>query len=467
MKTAPLLALCAAALTVSLLMGLAAPAAHADTVLPTAISVGNSPRGVAIEPDGSRVYVANFTSNTVSEIDPASNTVVNAVAVGTQPWNLAVSPASGGGVFVTSYTASSVGQFHAADASSVVIVDNTFASSPSGIAATSVSGVGKIYFANSGNDTVVAANLDGTGAVSIAVGVSPRDVAATPDGKYVYVANDGSDNVSVIDTASNTVAATVAAGTNPGGVAISPDGQYAWVANHDGNNVSVIATAENTNAAIRNTVVATVTVGTWPEWVAFTPDGQYAYVTNGFYNRVSVINTAVALTTPASAVVSTLTVGNGPYGVAITPNGQFAYVSNRNDSTVSVITLDTPPALTTAATLPAATEEAAYSATIAATGSPAPTLSASGLPAWLTFDPATGELTGTPPTGVASYSFDITATNTVHGDAANPATATRTYTIAVISPLGMTNAAAVPTLSETTLALLALLLAAFGLKRRA
>ena len=455
-----------AALAFSLLAGLAAPAAHADTVLPTAIAVGSVPRGVAIAPDGSRVYVANYNSNTVSEIDPASNTVVNTVAVHDGPWGLAVNPS--GSVFVTSYATNAVGTFVAGDASSTDIMDNTFASYPFGIAATTVSGVGKIYFTNYGNDTVVAMNPDGTGAVAIAVGTSPLGVAATPDGKYVYAANRSSNNVSVIDTASNTVVATIAVGTNPYGVAISPDGQYAWVANINSNNVSVIATAENANAASRNTVVATVAVGTNPEWVALTPDGQYAYVANNGGNNVSVINTAVALTAPASAVVSTLAVGTRPAGVAITPNGQTAYVSNYNDNTVSVITLDTPPALTTA-TLPAATEKAAYSATIAATGSPAPTLSASGLPTWLSFDPATGKLTGTPPAGVPSYSFDITATSALHGDAANPAMVTRTYTIAVISPLGMTGATSVPTLGEWSLALLGLLLsggAALRMRRR-
>ena len=39
-----------------------------------------------------------------------------------------------------------------------------------------------------------------------------------------YVANYGSDNVSVIDTSNNTVVATVPVGSNPYGVAITPNG---------------------------------------------------------------------------------------------------------------------------------------------------------------------------------------------------------------------------------------------------
>ena len=37
----------------------------------------------------------------------------------------------------------------------------------------------------------------------IAVGTAPRDIAITPDGTRAYVANSGSANVSVIDTATN------------------------------------------------------------------------------------------------------------------------------------------------------------------------------------------------------------------------------------------------------------------------
>jgi YVTN family beta-propeller protein len=49
----------------------------------------------------------------------------------------------------------------------------------------------------------------------IAVGTYPYGVAVTPDGGRVYVANSNTDNVSVIDTATNTVAATLPVGNGP------------------------------------------------------------------------------------------------------------------------------------------------------------------------------------------------------------------------------------------------------------
>ena len=46
-----------------------------------------------------------------------------------------------------------------------------------------------------------------------------------------YVTNNGSNTVSVIDTATNTVVATIPVGFRPFGVAITPDGTRAYVTN--------------------------------------------------------------------------------------------------------------------------------------------------------------------------------------------------------------------------------------------
>jgi YVTN family beta-propeller protein len=48
---------------------------------------------------------------------------------------------------------------------------------------------------------------------------------------FAYVANQGSNNVSVIETTGNTVMTTVAVGTNPIRVAVTPDGKHVYVAN--------------------------------------------------------------------------------------------------------------------------------------------------------------------------------------------------------------------------------------------
>ena len=79
------------------------------------------------------------------------------------------------------------------------------------------------------------------------MGSNPHGLAVTPDGKRVYVAILDDNNVSVIDTASNTVVATVPVGTNLQGVAVTPDGKHVYVTNANSlGTVSVIDTATNT-----------------------------------------------------------------------------------------------------------------------------------------------------------------------------------------------------------------------------
>src|SRR5574337_284691 len=72
---------------------------------------------------------------------------------------------------------------------------------------------------------------------------------------YAYITNQGSNNVSVIDTATNTVTATVNVGDNPRGVAVNPAGTKVYVTNYGSNNVSVIDTATNTVTATVNIMV--------------------------------------------------------------------------------------------------------------------------------------------------------------------------------------------------------------------
>jgi YVTN family beta-propeller protein len=63
-------------------------------------------------------------------------------------------------------------------------------------------------------------------------------VAVISDGRKVYVANFFT--VSVIDTATNTVIGSPIPADNPIGVAVTPDGGRVYVANRGSNNVSVI-----------------------------------------------------------------------------------------------------------------------------------------------------------------------------------------------------------------------------------
>ena len=246
-------------------------------------------------------------------------------------------------------------------------------------------------------------------------------VAVTPNGKYVYVANDGNiwndfaGNVSVIDPVTNTVTATITGFDGPMDVAISPNGNYAYVANYQGSSVSVISTATNT-------VTTTVPVGRYPTSLAVTPNGEHVYTADLIGNTISVISTetntvttimpgfsqpmdvAVSpdgnyvyaanangsylasdtdwvsiISTATNIVTANVTVGSLPNALAVTPNGEYVYVANDASDTVSVISTGVPPFTppTTPMPTPYPLQTPTSNPTLTSSPSPTPTLTPS------------------------------------------------------------------------------------------
>ncbi len=159
---------------------------------------------------------------------------------------------------------------------------------------------------------------------TVGVGEGPCSIVSLPSGEYVYVANVFDDNVSVIQTSSNTVVETVSVGNNPIGICSLPSGEYLYVANRSDNNVSVFRTSDNT-------VVETVSVGEHPSALCSHPSGDYVYVTHFFADNISVIQTS------NNTVVETVSVGNNPVDICSLPSGEYLYVANRSGDNVSVI----------------------------------------------------------------------------------------------------------------------------------
>jgi YVTN family beta-propeller protein len=175
---------------------------------------------------------------------------------------------------------------------------------------------GKLFVANNNtNNVTVIDTATNTVTATVPVGSVAADVAATPDGKTVWVTNFGDGTVQPIDVATLTAGAPITVGSQPERLAVSPDGKQLWVANQGDGTVSDVDLATGT-------VAHTVTVGAAPFGVAVTPDGSRVYVTNGGSSSASVIDAATA------AVTATVTTGAGPQYVQISPDGGAAYVAD-------------------------------------------------------------------------------------------------------------------------------------------
>ncbi|WP_283184170.1 YVTN family beta-propeller repeat protein [Pseudomonas svalbardensis] len=284
------------------------------------IPVGNGPFGIAVSPDGTRAYVCNQASHTVSVIDTATNRVLTTIPVGNRPTGVAVSP-DGTRAYVNNESGHTVSVIDTT--TDRVLTTIPVGNNPSGVAV-SPDGT-RAYVSNLDSNTVsVIDTATDRVLTNIPVGTYPRGVAVSPDGTRTYVCNWTSHTVSVIDTATDRVLTNTPVGNNPGGVAVSPDGSRAYVSNFFSHTVSVIDTATNR-------VLTNIPVGNQPYGVAISPDGSRAYVSNFASHTVSVIDTAT------DRVLTNIPVGISPMGIALSPDGARAYVSNTDSHTVSVI----------------------------------------------------------------------------------------------------------------------------------
>jgi 6-phosphogluconolactonase len=213
------------------------------------------------------------------------------------------------------------------------------------------------YVANGGSNNVSVYTIDSTtGALTpvgspVAAGLVPASVAVDPSGKFAYVANQNSHNVSAYTINSSTGALTpvgspVAAGFFPVSVAVDPSGKFAYVANDCGN-VSCSASTGNVSAYTINptsgaltAVGSPVAAGTFPVSVAVDPSGKFAYVANGCDVSCSVNGNVSAYTIGVTGALtpvvgSPFPAGSNPNSVAVDPSGKFAYVVNQCVSNVS------------------------------------------------------------------------------------------------------------------------------------
>src|SRR4029078_633670 len=145
--------------------------------------------GVAISTDGKLLYTALNLKNMLVEIDLATSEAKREIRVGNAPYDVVLA-----GDFA--YVSNWAGRLPKGDV----------ATGPSGGAPpVRVDPIRNI--ANDGSVSVVDLK-SGKEVTQVEVGLHPSGMAATPDGKYVVVANASSDTLSVIDTNSKKVVET-------------------------------------------------------------------------------------------------------------------------------------------------------------------------------------------------------------------------------------------------------------------
>jgi PQQ-dependent catabolism-associated beta-propeller protein len=275
---------------------------------PTSIAVGQRPRGMALSPDGKRLYVASGNDNRIDVIDLASRRVVDQLPSGPDPERFAVSP------------------------------DGRW-----------------LYVANENDNRVSFVDIAAKKiAHEVAVGAEPEGMAVSPDGRWVICTSESASLVHFIDAASATLVDSQMVGTRPRDAQFNADGSQLWVSSETRASVSVFAMpsrkllhtidfdaderAPDTVQAVgmvlrpqrvfvalgRGNAVAEVDPRTFAiqryfpvgsrNWgIGISPDGSRLFAANGLSGDVTVIDLV------SNKPVATVKTGGKPWGVVVVP----------------------------------------------------------------------------------------------------------------------------------------------------
>jgi YVTN family beta-propeller protein len=207
------------------------------------VTVGDTPRGIALDVAKQRAYVANYGSGNVSVIDTDTNTVIDTI---------------------------------------------TDVPSANGITYDGLHNM--LWVTNTDNDTVtpIGINEDATSftvQTAVEVGDGPWGVVFDPIYGYLYVANSLDDSVSVVNVAQHTVETTLTENfSQPYHMATTPVTGKAYVANFGNNTVTVIK-----GTAIES--VVNLWDSTQPYGIAVDEPRNIVYVSTVNTNRIVAIGT--------------------------------------------------------------------------------------------------------------------------------------------------------------------------------
>ena len=293
-----------------------------DTTTGTALSVGSpittglsNPVSVAVDPSGKFLYAANYLSGKVSAF--------------------AFNPASGALAVAGSAIASGSGPF------AVVVAPNQISNSTAKV----------VYVANSNDNTVSTFTVNiGTGAltalgVATSTGTLPRAIAVDPLGKFAYVANQDSADISVytIDSTGALAAAggAVSTGTHtlattkPQSVMFHPNAQFLYVANTGDNTISSFTVNAGGLLSVKNDIAA----AGGPNTIAIDPTGAFLYVAT---NNGGILGYTINSTTGLLTAMSGIPFGNpaNNFGsISVNAGSTYVYATNTTTGKLEVFSI--------------------------------------------------------------------------------------------------------------------------------
>ena len=291
----------------------------------------------AAQTGASLLLVANKGENTLAIVDPATEKVIGRVPTGVRPHSVAASE-DGKLAFVANYGSDdgygAVGSISVIDLvmqkelRRIEIGPN---SRPHGV----VFAGGKVYFTADGYKLIGCYDPAGDRIEwLLGIGQSRAEtIVLSQDQSLIFASNNASESVTVAERTADPPdwsLTVLPVGDQPQGIDISPDGREVWVANEGDDIISVIDVAGKK-------VVETFHVQTQSSSrLKFTPDGRRVVLTDRDRGELVVLDAA-----SRKVIERVRNLGNRVTDVVVTSDGSRAYASAQLDNGVAVVDLRT------------------------------------------------------------------------------------------------------------------------------
>jgi YVTN family beta-propeller protein len=263
-------------------------------------AVGKEPHHLMATPDNKSLIVASSVGNELIFLDPRTGQVQRKLKDVLDPYQIGFSPDQKW--FVAASLRLDRVDLYKYDGANLALAKRiALPRLPSHIAFDNASTMA--FVTQQGSDQVSAIDLaTQTVRWTLPVGKLPAGIMMTPDDKYLLVGIMGSDYVEVIDWRARKTVKRIKAGDGTHNFRAFGDKRHVFVSNRVSNTINIIDTQTLEN-------VGTIPVPGGPDCMELTADGKTLWATLRWIKKVAVIDVA------SRKVVKLIPVGRSPHGV--------------------------------------------------------------------------------------------------------------------------------------------------------
>lgn len=171
----------------------------------------------------------------------------------------------------------------------------------------------------------------------------PAGLAPSPDGRWLYVAENLGDSLAIIDVAAGRVVQRFPVGRYPYGVAVAPNGTV-YVSAWGGDEITIFDAPPG--AAWPLVPSGSIEAARHPSALALNPAGTRLFVASGSTDRVAVVDTRTrrVITELLDPPPEGPREGSTPNALSLAPDGTRLYVAEGDANAVAIFALDSATA---------------------------------------------------------------------------------------------------------------------------